>query len=254
MAITKIRQSQVKGLVEDLSQIKTYKAPIDLIENLPQENNIDGDMRVCLEDKNIYIWNDTDKEWSLSSGKGGAYTKTIILTITSNGQKEFQTGIRFDETGSLQTNNMNVSLHVNGLLINQSCYQVENVDEQMVIKWIEQEDLLTEDELALTYYDTLEAASSGGGGGKVDLSAYSTTEQMNQAIQEAISGIDLSAYSTTEQMTAAITAEIGKIDFAPYVTNEVLESKGYSKIKEITQSDYDGLVDKDPNTVYIIVE
>ena len=235
MAITKIRQSQVKNLIEDLTlikeQIKTFKPPVDLVTNLPLTYNNAGDMRVCLEDGNIYVWNDINKEWNLSSGKGGTYTKTIILPVNYDGQKEFETGIRFDETGTLQTNNLNVALHINGLLVNQGCYKVKNVDEQMIIEWIDQDKLLVEDELSLTYYDTL---------------GIITSSSSNK--------VDLSAYPTTEQMTVAITNEIQKIDFSEYITNETLEAKGYAKIKYITQTDYDNLDLKNPNIIYIITD
>ena len=257
MAITKFRQSQVKNLIEDLilikEQIKTFKPPVDLVTNLPLTYNNDGDMRVCLEDGNIYVWNDINKEWNLSSGKGGTYTKTIILPVNYDGQKEFETGIRFDETGTLQTNNLNVALHINGLLVNQGCYKVKNVDEQMIIEWIDQDKLLVEDELSLTYYDTLGIITSSSSN-KVDLSIYATTEQMNDAIADAIGKVDLSAYPTTEQMTVAITNEIQKIDFSEYITNETLEAKGYAKIKYITQTDYDNLDLKNPNIIYIITD
>ncbi|MCD7709539.1 MAG: hypothetical protein LUI02_06670 [Clostridiales bacterium] len=42
----------------------------------------------------------------------------------------------------------------------------------------------------------------------VDLSNYSTTEEMNAAIAEAINGVDLSAYSTTEEMNTAIQSAV----------------------------------------------
>lgn len=283
MAITKIRQTQVKNLVEDLAiikeQIKTFKAPVDLIENLPIEGNNPGDLRVCLEDGNIYVWNETDSEWRLSSGKGGTYTKTITIEVGTDNQTEIQTGIRFDETGSLQTNNTNVNVFLNGLLVDVACYEVQNVLEQMIIKWKDAEMPLAQgDQISIQYYDILaaEGTVTGGSGSKVDLSSYSTTEQMNEAIQKAVSdlnisnysttvemneairqavaGVDLSAYSTTEQMTQAITAEIQKIDLTKYVTSEALEAKGYAKVVRLSQSEYDLLEAKDQNTIYIVTE
>lgn len=41
-------------------------------------------------------------------------------------------------------------------------------------------------------------------GANVDLTAYSTTEEMNQAIEDAVNGIDLSAYATIEYVDEAI--------------------------------------------------
>ena len=261
MAITKLRQSQIKGLIDDLlkikEQIKTFKAPIDLIENLPIKDNDPGDLRVCLEDGNIYVWNETDSEWRLSSSKGGTYTKTITIEIETNKQIEIQTGIRFDETGELQTNNTNVNVFLNGLLVDTTCYEIKNVLEEMVIKWIDTTVSLEQgDQISIQYYDILavESTVSQGSGSKVDLSNYSTTAQMNEAISKAISNIDLSSYATTEQMIQAITSEIEKIDLSKYVTNETLEAKNYAKVVQLTQSEYDLLDIKDLNTIYIITE
>ena len=48
----------------------------------------------------------------------------------------------------------------------------------------------------------------------VDLSDYSTTEEMNSAIRAAVEGIDLSAYSTEEAVSEAITAALGGLSLS----------------------------------------
>ena len=48
----------------------------------------------------------------------------------------------------------------------------------------------------------------------VDLSEYSTTSEMNSAIQAAVEGIDLSAYSTEEAVSEAITAALGGLSLS----------------------------------------
>jgi hypothetical protein len=71
------------------------------------------------------------------------------------------------------------------------------------------------------------------GSTSIDLSAYSTTEEMHTAIATAISGIDLSAYvtndtllanySTTSEMNTAISNAITDIDMSSYATKTDLD-------------------------------
>lgn len=279
MGLTKIRQFQVKNLDADLlaiqEQMKTFKSPVALISDLPIENNNDGDLRVCLEDGNIYIWNATEIEWSLSSGKGGSFAKTITVDVAQDNQTTINTGIRFDSTGTYQTNSSIINLFLNGMLLDSSCFTTANVDEELVITWIDSDALVAGDKLGVQYYDTLLMGNLSGG--KVDLSAYSTTEQMNtaisnaiadipetdlsaystttqmnQAISDAIATVDLSAYSTTEEMTTAISQAIQGIDFSNYYTKTEVDNN-FAKVVSLTQSEYDALETKDPKTIYVIV-
>ena len=55
----------------------------------------------------------------------------------------------------------------------------------------------------------------------VDLSDYSTTAEMNAAIQAAVEGVDLSAYSTTEEMNSAITSAVSE---SGHITAEEAQS------------------------------
>ena len=105
MTLTKIRKSQVNGLLEELNkikeQIKTYREPVALLSDLPIENNNEGDIRVCLEDKNVYVW--SDNQWHINTVKG-SFAKTIFLQMTQNDQTIINTGIRFDNQGNNRTN------------------------------------------------------------------------------------------------------------------------------------------------------
>ena len=55
----------------------------------------------------------------------------------------------------------------------------------------------------------------------VDLSGYSTTEEMTAAIQAAVEGIGLSAYSTTEEMNSAIASAVSE---SGHITAEEAQS------------------------------
>lgn len=59
--LTKIRENQVKDLETTLvlikDQIKIFKQPVTLFKDLPLFENENGDLRVCLEDGNIYLPN-----------------------------------------------------------------------------------------------------------------------------------------------------------------------------------------------------
>lgn len=250
MGLTKIRQFQVKNLDADLlaiqEQMKTFKSPVALISDLPIENNNDGDLRVCLEDGNIYIWNATESEWSLSSGKGGSFAKTITVDVAQDNQTTINTGIRFDGTGTYQTNSSIINLFLNGMLLDSSCFTTANVDEELVITWIDSDTLVAGDKLGVQYYDTLLMGDLSGG--KVDLSAYSTTEQMNTAIDtkvstaiEAIPDVDLSSYSTTEQMNTAISsaiADIPETDLSAYSTTTQMNQAISDAIATVDLSAY----------------
>ena len=186
MAIIKIRQWQVKNLVEDLNvikeQIKTFRQPVALLENLPLENNNPGDMRVCLEDGNIYIWNETESEWKLSSGKGGSFAKILTIPIKNDNQTLINTGIRFDNTGEYQTNSTIINIYLNGLLQNANCFTAENINEELVITWTNSDQLYAGDELSVQYYDILGGESSSSvGSARVDLSNISSNILPNES-------------------------------------------------------------------------
>lgn len=168
MALTRIRQNQVIDLEFELqqikNQIKTFKEPVALFTDLPIEDNNDGDMRVCLEDGNIYIWSEINQEWNLSSGKGGAYTRTLSFDIIQDGQTEINTKIRFDETTDLQTTVELVNLYLNGMLVTSENYVVKNISDELVIEWKSSEKLLQDDIISVQYYDTTGGISQGSGG------------------------------------------------------------------------------------------
>ena len=87
-----------------------------------------------------------------------------------------------------------------------------------------------------TSADTAQAISSS-------LTEYYTSEQTDQAIQTAISGIDLSNYYNRQQTDSAISTA---------VQNKV-SSTAVATIWKGTQAQYDAIASKDPNTLYIIV-
>ena len=164
MALTRIRKHQVNGLVEELNkikeQIKTYREPVALLSDLPIQNNNEGDIRVCLEDKNIYVW--SDNQWHINTVKG-TFSRTLFLTIDINDQTAINTGIRFDDQGDLRTNSDVINLYLNGVLVDKNNYIVENINEEMVINWLSTEVLLEENDLiAIQFYDIT-------GGLKLDL-------------------------------------------------------------------------------------
>ena len=186
MAITKIRQSMVKDLERDLNlireQIRTFKQPVALLENLPLTDNNDGDMRVCLEDGNIYIWNEADSEWRMSSGKGGSFAKVLTIPIKNDAQTTVNTGIRFDGVGDLQTSSTIINIYLNGLLQNANCFTAENINEELVITWTNSDQLYAGDELSIQYYDTLGGKSGSSiGSSKVDLSNISSNILPNES-------------------------------------------------------------------------
>ena len=155
MTLTKIRKSQVNGLLEELNkikeQIKTYREPVALLSDLPIENNNEGDIRVCLEDKNVYVW--SDNQWHINTVKG-SFAKTIFLQMTQNDQTIINTGIRFDNQGNNRTNSNVINLYLNGVLVDKNNYTVENVNEEMVITWLSIDFHLEENDLiAIQFYD-----------------------------------------------------------------------------------------------------
>ena len=181
--LTKVRQSQVLNLNDDLNkikqQIKTFKEPISLLADMPLTDNNDGDLRVCLENGNVYIWNDKKQSWELSSGISGTYGKILTLFIDQDKQTEIKTGIKFeDETAQYQTNSTLINLYINGILIRQECYETKKIDNELVIIWIDQDDYLHKnDEIGIQYYDILggESFNISYNGSNIDLSNISST-------------------------------------------------------------------------------
>ncbi len=170
MSLTKIRKNQVNGLIDELNKIKEqiqyYKEPIAKLDDLPIDNNNEGDVRVCLEDKNIYVW--SESSWHINTVKG-SFSRTIFLTINKNNQKIIETGIRFDDKGNNITNSNVINLYLNGILIDNTNYNVENVDGQMIINWIcDNYDLLINDLISVQFYDITGGLKLNLGGGNND--------------------------------------------------------------------------------------
>lgn len=170
MSLTKIRKNQVNGLIDELNKIKEqiqyYKEPVAKLNDLPIENNNEGDVRVCLEDKNIYVW--SESSWHINTVKG-SFSRTIFLTINKNNQKIIETGIRFDDKGNNITNSDVINLYLNGILIDNTNYNVENVDGQMIINWIcDNYDLLINDLISVQFYDITGGLKLNLGGGNND--------------------------------------------------------------------------------------
>ena len=186
MALTKLRQRQVESLPEVLSmikqQIKTFKEPISLLANMPLSNNNDGDLRVCLEDGKVYVWRSLESKWILSSGLTGTYGKIVNITISENNQTIIKTNITFDDnTADLQTNNTSINLYLNGILMGSNCYTSENVENKLVITWLENDNypLCINDQVGIQYYDTLGGQKStggnnSGGNSNINLTSVST--------------------------------------------------------------------------------
>ena len=219
MALTRIRQNQVIDLEFELqqikNQIKTFKEPVALFTDLPLDGNNNGDLRVCLEDGNIYIWNEVEQTWNLSSGKGGAYTRTLSIQIEQDNQTEINTKIRFDETGELQTSVEMINLYLNGLLVDPSCFSVSNVNEELIITWLSDEPLSVEDNINVQYYDITGGVSAGGSNGvNIDLkslinddtistdevwSSHKTNTEIESLKQSVSNGKELLAKSITDK-------------------------------------------------------
>lgn len=173
MTFTRIRQAQVQLLSEDLQkikeQIKTFKAPIPLLENMPLDDNNDGDLRVCLENGKVYVWKQSEEKWMVSSGISGTYGKIINLNIERNGQAVIETNIKFNDPKSdFQTNSTAINLYLNGVLISSECYKAENINDKLVITWLDMEYPLCENDIiGIQYYDVLGGYESSGDGGNL---------------------------------------------------------------------------------------
>ena len=75
----------------------------------------------------------------------------------------------------------------------------------------------------------------------VDLSDYSTTEEMTAAIQAAVEGIDLSAYSTTEEMNSAIASAVSE---SGHITAEEAQSLIDSAVSTAVDSAVSGALEE----------
>ena len=72
---------------------------------------------------------------------------------------------------------------------------------------------------------------------KIDLSDYSTTEEVEEMIEEAISGIDLSNYWTSAETQEAIDEAISEIDLSAYWTSAETQEAIDEAISEIDLTD-----------------
>ena len=72
---------------------------------------------------------------------------------------------------------------------------------------------------------------------KIDLSDYSTTEEVEEMIEEAISGIDLSNYWTSAETQEAIDEAISGIDLSAYWTSAETQEAIDEAISEIDLTD-----------------
>ena len=93
-------------------------------------------------------------------------------------------------------------------------------------------------------------------GGSADLSDYYTKTQIdtsiannyasNNDISAFITSNDVSIYLTDNDISTFITAN----DISTFITSNDVST--FAKIQYISQTDYDNLSVKDPNTLYII--
>ena len=170
MSMTKIRQQQVMNLKTVLdeikNQIKTFKPPVNTINELPLSGNDDGDLRVCLADGNVYIWYNSNSEWKLNSstGSGGSIgnIKICSFIIDSDNKTEINTKIKLDENTNYESIGQTINLYLNGLLLERENYTVKNVNQELVIEWKSSEPLLKEDIINIQYFDGTNSSSQTG--------------------------------------------------------------------------------------------
>lgn len=185
--VTKIGQSQINGLGDKLNKLKNYKEPIDLIYNLPLDNNEDGDIRVCLEDGNIYVWN--NNTWKVNSANITLRDKTVI--VSENGQKTIKTGIRFDDDGEYKTNNEFIMLSVNGLLQSSSCYELSIVNYEIFITF--SEGLFADDIITIVFYSVPNSANNKSNAKNIIFSPQNNqinVDNVNDAINMLFQSLD----------------------------------------------------------------
>lgn len=63
----KLRVGQIKDLYDILYNLKEItkhlKPSVDNISDLPTDDNTHGDIRLCISDNNLYIWNNPTSSW-----------------------------------------------------------------------------------------------------------------------------------------------------------------------------------------------
>lgn len=74
----------------DVSTTSHWKDPVDLESNLPQSDNLEGDVRLVLAKNTFYRWNAVEQQWKpitaqASGGSGGVSLENSLVMVFLNG-------------------------------------------------------------------------------------------------------------------------------------------------------------------------
>lgn len=161
-----LKSNQVTGvnnptLQEDLVQLlgkaKYYNLPVATSADLPLTNNVDGEIRLVMDEDALYVWHDLIKAWRKKLQVSTEKRMTNVV-VSSDGQTVFYTNLLVGVADGIADLD-SISLVINGLMQ----YPVEDfsvsMDNQLparlVIEWKSKDFQLEKDDIVAILYDIL---------------------------------------------------------------------------------------------------
>lgn len=146
-----------EDLVNILSKTKYYNEPVNTKADLPPSNNVDGEIRLVMDEDALYVWHAPVNGWRSKTNLSTERRMTNVL-ILADDQTNFATAINVGVADGI-ADLKSIILIVNGLTQYPDTDFTVSVDSQvppkLQIAWTSHDFKLEKDDMVAILYDIL---------------------------------------------------------------------------------------------------